>query len=185
MEPRIALLDANVLVQRHVRDLLLHAVSSGAMYEVRWSDAILEEARRTLVRLGRVPEPRASDFVKALTRTFTQAAVTMYEPLIAQMKNDAKDRHVAAAAVHAGAEIVTFNLRDFPVASLAPFGIRAIHPDQFLLELFDTSAETMPAVLRDLLTERQYASTTPEAFLHRLASTTPLFAAAMRARLAP
>jgi predicted nucleic acid-binding protein len=40
--------------------------------------------------------------------------VTGHEPLIAAMKNDEKDRHVVAAAVKAGAQvIVTSNLKHF------------------------------------------------------------------------
>ncbi len=52
------------------------------------------------------------------------------------MKNDPKDRHVLAAAVKSKADvIVTFNLKDFPAESLEPWGIKAQHPDQFLLDL--------------------------------------------------
>lgn len=51
---------------------------------------------------------------------------------------DADDRHVLAAAIcgHADA-IVTFNLADFPPAALAPFGVEALHPDDFLLNQLD------------------------------------------------
>ena len=51
---------------------------------------------------------------------------------------DADDRHVLAAAIcgHADA-IVTFNLADFPAEALAPFGVEAQHPDDFLLNQLD------------------------------------------------
>jgi hypothetical protein len=42
-------------------------------------------------------------------------------------------RHVLAAAVAAAAEvIVTFNLKDFPTAALAEYGVEAQHPNAFL-----------------------------------------------------
>jgi hypothetical protein len=45
---------------------------------------------------------------------------------------------VLAAAIcgHADA-IVTFNLGDFPAEALAPFGVEAQHPDDFLLNQLD------------------------------------------------
>ena len=51
---------------------------------------------------------------------------------------DPDDRHVVAAAFFARAEvIVTFNLKDFPTASLQAFNVQAQHPDDFVLSLID------------------------------------------------
>ena len=61
-----------------------------------------------------------------------------FEPLIDSMTCHSKDRHVLAAAVHADAgAIVTFNVRDLPNKSLAPYSIEVIHPDNFLLDAVD------------------------------------------------
>jgi hypothetical protein len=56
--------------------------------------------------------------------------VTGYEPLIEGLTlPDPNDRHVLAAAILAGADvIVTFNLRDFPPEALARFGVEARRP---------------------------------------------------------
>jgi hypothetical protein len=44
---------------------------------------------------------------------------------------------------------LTFNLRDFPDAALAPYGIRAIHPDAFVEHLLDLNSEmTCEAIKR-------------------------------------
>jgi len=65
--------------------------------------------------------------------------VTGYEPLIDGLQlPDADDRHIVAAAIRTRADvIVTFNLKDFPSASLAGFGIEAQHPDEFVSHLID------------------------------------------------
>lgn len=62
-----------------------------------------------------------------------------YEDLIAGLQlPDPNDRHVLAAAIRAGADvIVTANLKHFPPSSLASYGIDAQHPDPFVRHLVD------------------------------------------------
>ena len=49
---------------------------------------------------------------------------------------DLDDRHVLAAAIVSRATvIITFNLKDFPDDKLALYDCRAVHPDDFLLDL--------------------------------------------------
>ncbi|MBT0722465.1 recombination-associated protein RdgC [Rosenbergiella collisarenosi] len=73
------------------------------------------------------------------TGDLPDALVTGFEPLIDSIDlPDVDDRHVAAAAVRSNAEIiVTLNLRDFPAPALNAFGIEALHPDDFVMDLFD------------------------------------------------
>ena len=50
---------------------------------------------------------------------------------------DPDDRHVMAAAIKTGAElIVTFNLADFSLQSLAPHGLEARHPELRCFSIF-------------------------------------------------
>jgi hypothetical protein len=61
---------------------------------------------------------------------------------------DAKDRHVLAAAIKAGAQvIVTRNISHFPQKILSEFDIEAQHPDDFILYQKD---ENLPAVIEQL-----------------------------------
>lgn len=75
--------------------------------------------------------------------------VTGYEDLIDSLSlPDPADRHVLAAAIRVGAEvIVTHNLKDFPEA-LARYDIEALHPDDFLVGLFDLSAGAVCAAIK-------------------------------------
>lgn len=60
--------------------------------------------------------------------------MTGYETLINGLTlPDADDRHTLAAAIRCSAQIiVTFNLSDFPQAVLDPYGLEAMHPDEFV-----------------------------------------------------
>ncbi|HET6883515.1 MAG TPA: PIN domain-containing protein [Pirellulales bacterium] len=71
--------------------------------------------------------------------------VTEYEPLIADLQlPDPDDRHVLAAAIRAGADvIVTANLADFPPEALRPHGVEAQHADDFIMGLFDVGPEAV------------------------------------------
>ncbi len=67
---------------------------------------------------------------------FSEAWISGYESLIPQMTNDEKDRHVMAAAVHSGSQIiVSFNLRHFRPEHLEAWGVSAVHPQSFLIEI--------------------------------------------------
>lgn len=55
---------------------------------------------------------------------------------------DEDDRHGLAAAIRCGADsIVTFNIKDFPKFALEPYGIEALHPDEFVLSQMGLTAQ--------------------------------------------
>lgn len=176
-------LDANVVVQALVRDLLLDADADG-LCRVRWTEAILAEARRTYLNdFGRDPE-RIDALLAAMRHHFPRAAITGYEGRIGAMTNDLKDRHIAAAAVWAGAGIVTFNLRHFRPVHLGPFGVRAISPDTFLTALYTARPNTLAAIVRQQAAQRKVPPLSIAAYLDKLAMALPRFTAAVRAQFA-
>ncbi len=67
------------------------------------------------------------------------SVVTGYENLISTITlPDTNDRHVLATAIHTNAHsIVTFNLKDFPEEALNIYKIKAIHPNDFIVDLID------------------------------------------------
>ncbi len=75
--------------------------------------------------------------------------VTGYEELIDGLTlPDKDDRHVLAAAVRSGAQvIVTVNLKDFPDDILEEFGIEAQPPDEFVLNLIDLAPGAVAAIV--------------------------------------
>jgi hypothetical protein len=63
---------------------------------------------------------------------------------------DDGDRHVLATAIKGDAEIlVTANLKHFPATALAPYGIEALHLDEFALRLIESVPARVLAAARD------------------------------------
>jgi predicted nucleic acid-binding protein len=180
----IAVLDANVLIPAALRDTLLRAAAAG-MYSVRWSDEILAEVNRNLVVDVHLTEAQAQHIIIALTTYFPDAAVTEYAHLLDAMPNHPKDRHVLAAAVAAGAQIiVTQNLRDFPQEALAPLHVEAQSPDVFLTRLFEMNTDGMARILVQQAEDLHRPARTVEQVLDLLALDAPMFAGLVRAELA-
>lgn len=100
------------------------------------------------------------------------------------MTNHPKDRHITAAAWHVQADLIlTFNLKDFPLRDLAPFNLRAIDPDAFLMQLFETNPDSMATIIREQEQDRIRPARSVAELLDGLAKITPRFAAAMRRQM--
>jgi hypothetical protein len=98
------------------------------------------------------------------------------------MENDEKDRHVAAVAVKAGAQvIVTANLKDF---ERLPAGVEAQSPDEFLCNLFELDPEILTELLHDQAADLVKPPMNVDELLDRLARGAPEFVAAVRAHVA-
>jgi predicted nucleic acid-binding protein len=182
-----ALFDANVLIPMAICDTLMRAAVE-YLYRPLWSQQILDEVKRNLISEGFATEERATRRIAKIMESQPDAMVTGYEDLHAAMTNQEKDRHVLAAAVRAGADlIVTLNLRDFPPDATAQYGIQVQSPDAFLLRLYDLEPEIVKRILHaqayDLTRHPPGMSPVEHVLnaLHRCG--TPSFARAMRSEM--
>ncbi|WP_211214075.1 PIN domain-containing protein [Salisaeta longa] len=101
----VVLYDANVLYPAQLRDLLMR-LAIADLVRAHWSDAIHEEWMRSLLAnrrdLTRAQLERTRDLMEA---ALPGASVDRYQQNIPKVTlPDPDDRHVLAAAVHAGAE---------------------------------------------------------------------------------
>lgn len=148
----VAVLDANVLIPRAIRDLLL-SLADCKVFRPVWQQSILDELERNYPRAA--VSHRGADRGEAvkevaqvlanMARAFPDVSVGTDEwiPLVEEMTCDENDRHVLAVAVAAGAtHVVTENTKDFPAASV-PAGIQVIRVDAFLCELLPSDAEAV------------------------------------------
>jgi len=139
-----------VLYPAPLRDLLMHLALTD-LFRAKWTDAIHDEWMRSVLKdrpdLKREQLERTRDLMNTHVR---DCLVAGYEDLIPALKlPDPDDRHVLAAAIRAGADvIVTFNLADFPADALAEYGIEALHPDDFVTYQLDLAPHVVCAAAK-------------------------------------
>jgi predicted nucleic acid-binding protein len=142
------LYDACVLYPAPLRDLLM-LLALTDVFKARWTDEIHDEWTRSVLsdRPDVAPESLAR-CRQLMNEHVSDCLISGYELLIPTVTlPDPDDRHVLAAAIHGGADlIVTFNLNDFPAPTLDQFHIRAVHPDEFIARLW--KAGTLRATRR-------------------------------------
>lgn len=150
--------DANVLYPAAQRDLLIRLAQRG-LFRGRWTERILDEMQRAIEHrqprlAGRLERTR-----QLMNRAVADCLVEGYEQLVdALVLPDADDRHVLAAAIRCGAQvIVTDNLNDFPSDRLDPYGIEAQSADEFLLHLVNLN----PIVVATTLEQQACALAKP------------------------
>lgn len=150
-----AVLDANVLFPTILREILTDLAQAG-LYDALWSDRILEEWHRAAARIGPDAAGVAGAEIAMLRLRFPQAVQAADGQVVIDLDfPDPADRHVVEAALAGGASlIVTANLRDFPQRMMAGLGLRALHPDAFLLDLL---AQDRGAVIAALHAARDRA----------------------------
>src|ERR1700742_4765110 len=124
-KPAIAVYDACVLYPFHLRNILIQCAFDG-LVEARWTDDIHDEWMCDLA--ANTPELSIERLQRTRDRmkdVLPEANVRNYRPLIEDLKlPDLNDRHVLAAAIAGRASaIVTWNLKDFPIQDLSPYGV--------------------------------------------------------------
>lgn len=141
-------LDACVLYPSVLREILLGVAMRGA-YIPLWSARILAEWQRAAARLGPSGEAIASGEIAALRAHWPNAEIADDPKTETRLwLPDPADTHVLATAISGAAErIVTLNLRDFPQRALAPEGLAAQSPDDFLMECWLEKPDSVEAAV--------------------------------------
>jgi predicted nucleic acid-binding protein len=140
-------------------------------FRARWSKEIHSEWKRNLLKnrtdLTMEQLDRTSEL---MDHAIPEACVCDYEELVNGLSlPDQDDRHVLAAAIRCGAGvIVTFNLKDFPDKQLAPFGIEAQHPDEFVENLFHLDSAAVVAAAQKQRKQLKTPAMDVESFLRLL-----------------
>jgi hypothetical protein len=127
--------DANIFFGAFRRTVMMHLAQAG-IFRARWTEDIHKEW------MSRLKERHPEIDIEKIQRTRGLIDAAVPDCLVRSYRAIAKglelpdedDRHVLAAAIKAGAQvIVTYNVRDFPSETLSEYDIEAQHPDDFIL----------------------------------------------------
>ncbi|MCC6434749.1 MAG: PIN domain-containing protein [Acidimicrobiales bacterium] len=131
--------DTSVLFPFSVMDLLL-ALTENGLHHVLWTDELLDEWERVIVRERKRTAASAASITAAIRETFEDLRIepSTYRHRIDTMPGPDPDDHVhSAAAVAAEVDaLVTNDENGFPIDELAELGVRVIDPDTYLEELY-------------------------------------------------
>ncbi|MGQ0432947.1 MAG: hypothetical protein ACT452_11155 [Microthrixaceae bacterium] len=184
MSTLVAVLDADVLVPILSCDLLLSAFDAD-LYRPVVTATILDEVERNLIAAFTHLDPvalrsRVAQVAAALSlHTYGAGDVTG----VAVATVNRKDRHVAAAALAHGADLVVSNdrrLRREINALDQP--LQAVTGDEFAQQLLADQPDGIDAVIDALVAKRRRRPVTRNELLDQLARSFPAFAVEMRLR---
>jgi hypothetical protein len=145
-----------VLANQGVCDLLLSLAERPRLFVPHWSAKILEEVRRTHREKLGWPEHLVDLFQREVTASFPEAEITGFAQLIPTLNNHEKDRHVLAAAIVGACPLIlTFNLKHFDALHLQGHGIKAVHPEGYLVTLYELEPAQVMAVLGEIAGRRR------------------------------
>jgi hypothetical protein len=148
----VVVLDACVLYPAAQRDLFMW-LAAGSVIHAYWTNQIHEEWMRNVARDYAVPRSVLEGIRKLMDLAAGDSLIDRYRQHERFFpKTEAKDRHVAAAAVAArkrsGAAtvtILTWNLKGFDRKELAAAGALVETPDVFLCRLLNDSPQNVIA----------------------------------------
>jgi len=147
-KPPVIVLDACVLYPAAQRDLFMW-LAAGGVVRAHWTNEIHEEWMRNVGRDYGISRDVLEHVRSLMDRAAGDALISGYRRYERRFpKTDAKDRHVAAAALAARkrsgagrATIVTWNLKHFDRKELAAVGLVCETPDAFLCRMLEKSPE--------------------------------------------
>lgn len=156
--------DTNVLFPFSLMDLNL-SLAADYVHDLVWSEKLLEEWQRVIVREGHRSAEAALRIAAHIRTGFPDSLIPeeSYKHLLAKLDGpDPDDLHHIAAAITAGTDtLVTWNLDDFPAEILGAHGITATPPDPYLCTLLDHHPGEVLATIRRIAARKKRPPLSP------------------------
>lgn len=171
----VALFDACVLYSPGLTSLVIDLARTG-LFRAKWTARIHEEWTRAVLtsmteaqgpEVAQTAGPKLAKRRAEMDAAVPDCLVAGYETLEPALTlPDLHDRHVLAAAICCRASvIVTYNVRDFPEATLAAHDIDVQHPDDFFRHAASLDIHAVLEAVRATRTRRQNPTCTADEFL--------------------
>ena len=166
-----ALLDACVLYPLAITDALLSLATAG-FFLAKWTRKIEREWLSAL----EADRPDLAGKLEVRRDSRREAIVdwevyeSAYFPFVSGLTlPDRDDAHVLAAAIAGHVDcIVTSNLKDFPSTILTTYGIEAVDPDSFIVDLWESDPLNAIAAFKSMRSRRKKPESSPEDFAFAL-----------------
>lgn len=143
------ILDANVLYSNQLRGLFLW-MSWRGLFQISWCQEIWDEVFRSHSSDPEKEKTFRQDVERVIWRTFPESMCELDHDFTPVGLPDKDDEHVVALARQEGAKnIVTFNLKDFPIKTLQEFMVESVHPDTFLSEFYEQQTDETRSAIRE------------------------------------
>jgi len=145
-------LDACVLVPISLTNVIRTAAEHD-LVQPYWPSTVVEEAVLAIAEMRPgLGEDRIRRRFTAMNSAFPGASVTAGTSTLDDYYfPDPDDKHVAAAAMAAGAQtVVTANTKDFPKPLIHRLGLSVMTPDDLLLALLEDDTEAMTSVVVEI-----------------------------------
>lgn len=181
--------DTNVLVPAALRDILIE-LALDDLIRLNWSPGVMAELREVLGRRPGAVMSRIDSMLAAMDAALPQASIgPLAEHDFLARLPDPDDEHVLLAALSAQcANILTFNLKDFPARVLGSEEqeLQAMHPDAFLVHMLTSQAPAVLLAIKRILASLTAPPLSADTYLANLSRTgLPTSATLLRHLLIP
>ena len=177
----VVVVDADVLIPILACDFLLTGLDL-AIYELAVSQLVLDEVERHLLADFPGQDPtRLAGRARQMRFALRNSVVRDANPTEAIDAVNAKDRHVAMAAITARATVAVTNDRRLrrqltnALPKLSPMSV-----DQFAFHLFERDVDALTAILDTMAAKRTRPPMTVDELVTRMSSAFPKFATKWR-----
>ncbi len=150
MISRILLVDANVVYQSFLRDVMLRVFQKIAI-KPRFTNKIHEEWMKNVEEKQEIPWENLEKTMNKINDSFSDSIIDGYEYLEEQlMEINPKDRHLLAAAIHGNCDyIISLDASFRKEVEQSTYEIETITPNEFLLQELQFNEDKILLVIQE------------------------------------